>query len=248
MALARLILSRIRLPAGARLLPPAPVPAALRHPALLGGAAAAFDRHTLYALPETMSTVASFLMAHLPRGMSQFSVGTLSGPGGPESQDISYTVRSVPGGVYTAQLAVTIAPRTSGGSVLRADAQVLWYPPRTAAEYIDPARYHVLTITVRIWGTKPHTIRKVVTSQAAIAQVADVLDTSRALPSTTISCPVPVAYFRLSFAVTKEGQPGVIVDVSQWPCEGVQIRADGHRQPSLQDATAVVTVVDRLTG
>ena len=248
MALARLILSRIRLPAGARLLPPAPVPAALRHPALLGGAAAAFDRHTLYALPETMSTVASFLMAHLPRGMSQFSVGTLSGPGGPESQDISYTVRSVPGGVYTAQLAVTIAPRTSGGSVLRADAQVLWYPPRTAAEYIQPGRYHVLTITVTIFGAKKHTVRTVVTSPAAIARLAGILDASRVLPSRTISCTLPSVYYRLAFAAAKDTGPGVVVDVSRWPCEGIQIRVDGRTQPSLQAGISLVDAVDRLLG
>ena len=34
----------------------------------------------------------------------------------------------------------TIAPVSSGGSLVRADAQVIWFPPRTAAEY-DPARY-----------------------------------------------------------------------------------------------------------
>lgn len=247
-ALARLILSRIRLPAGARLLPAEPVPAALRHPALLGLAAASLDVHELYALPEPMGTAASFLMAHRPPGMSWSSDGTLSGPGGPESQDISYTVRSVPSGVYTAQLGVTIAPRASGGSVLRADAQVLWYPPRTAAEYIQPGRYHVLTITVTIFGAKKHTVRTVVTSPAAIARLAGILDASRVLPSRTISCTLPSVYYRLAFAAAKDTGPGVVVDVSRWPCEGIQIRVDGRTQPSLQAGIPLVDAIDRLLG
>jgi hypothetical protein len=248
-ALARLMLARIELPVGARRLPPTPVPLALRQPALLGLAAASLDLHELFALPESMGTAASFLAKHVPRGMSQFSSGGgLGGPAGLQNQDVSYMVRSVPAGVYVAQLALTVAADTSGGSVLRADAQVLWYPPRTAAEYIDPVRYHVLTITVTTYGTRLRRLHMVVTSAAAIAGLADVLDSSRVLPSMTISCPAGFAYYQLGFAVAEHRQPVIVVNAAQSPCEGVQVRVGGRRQPSLQDATALVDAVDRLLG
>jgi hypothetical protein len=247
-ALARLMLSRIDLAVGARRLPPMPVPAALRQPALFGLAAASLDLHELFVLPQPMATAASFLGAHVPNGMSQYSSGGLGGPTGLQSQAVSYMVRSVPAGVYMAQLVLTVAPSASGGSVLRADAQVLWYPPRTAAEYIDPGRYHVLTITVTTYGTRLHTFRKVVTSQAVIAQLADVLDRSRVLPSMTISCPATFAYYQLGFAVAEHSQPVIVLHAAESSCEGIQIRVRGRKQPSLQDATALVDAVGRVVG
>ena len=57
---------------------------------------------------------------------------------------------------------------------MRADAQVFWIPARTAAEYIDPARYHALQISVTVYN-HGCTIRRVVTSQPAIRRLADAL-------------------------------------------------------------------------
>jgi hypothetical protein len=245
-ALARLTLSRLDLPAGARRLPPSPVPAALRQPPVLDGVASV-DLHELFKLQQPMGTAASFLVARVPRGMSRFSTGTAGGPSGVQSEEVSYTIRSVPFGLDTAQLVLTVAPGASGGSVLRADVQVLWYPPRSAAEYIDPAKYHVLTLTVTTSITgRPHTVRKVVTSQPAIARLAGVLNSSPVLPSRTISCPVGVAGYLLRFTVNGQSRPAILVSASQPPCEGIQISVDGRSQPPLQDATGLTGAVNRL--
>lgn len=245
-ALARLVLARLSLPAGARRLPPTPVPAALQQPTLLGLTAASLDVHELFELPQSMSTAASFLAAHKPKNMMLFSSGSAGDAAGPQNQAVSYLTRSVPAGLYEVLLDLTVAPDGYGGSVLRADAQVVWYPPRTAAEYIDPARYRALTITVTTYGTRPHTVRTVVTSPAAIARLADVLDRSQVLPARTISCTLGLASYQLAFAVAAHSRPVVVVDAAEWPCEGAQIRVGGRWQPSLQDAASVVSAVDRL--
>ena len=246
--LARLMLSRLRLPAGARRLPSAPVPPSLRSPSLWAGAAGQLDLHQIYELRQPMDAVAQFLTARVPAGMSQAGTGEGAGPSGVTSMAVSYTPRSVPAGIYMAQLVLTVVPAGSGGSMVRADAQVIWFPPRTAAEHIDPARYHVLAITVTIYGRRLHTLHKVVTSQAVITRLAEALNRSPVRPVQTISCPFVFADYRLAFAVFRQARPVVVVVATRWPCEGAQIRVSGRLQPPLEDAGTVVTTADQVLG
>jgi hypothetical protein len=246
-ALASTLLSQLRLP-GARRLPSLPVPQSLRQPALWGLATASVDRHRLFESGQPIQAVAAALAAKVPAGMTLAGTGGGGGPAGPTSAEVSYAARSVPAGVDAAQLALTVVPDSSGGSLVRADAQVIWYPPRTPAEYINPGGFHSLTIAVTIYGRHLHTIRKVFTSPAAIRQVAGVLDRSRVNPAMTISCPIIFAEYRLAFAVSPRSVPAVVVTASRWPCEGARVRADGRIQPSLQDAGGVVAAADRLLG
>jgi hypothetical protein len=246
--LARRMLSRLRLPAGARRLPLVPVPRPVSGPGLWAGAAAALDLHQLFELRQPMAAVAASLAARAPAGMSLASTGGLAGPAGVTSREVGYMPRSVPAGVYMAQLVLTVAPARSGGSLVRADAQVIWFPPRTAAEYIDPKGYHVLAITVMIAGPRRHTVDKVVTSQAVITRLADALDRSPVQPVQVPNCPAIFAYYRLAFAVSRHGRPGVVVLATRGPCGGAQIRVGGRRQPPLEDAGTVVAMADRLLG
>jgi hypothetical protein len=246
--LARLMLSRLRLPAGARRLPSARVPASLRSPSLWGGAADQVDLHQIYQLRQPMDAVAAVLTARGPAGMSQTGTGEGTGPSGVTSMEVSYTPRSVPAGIYMAQLALIVVPAGSGGSMVRADAQVIWFPPRTAAEHIDPARYHVLAITVTFYSRRPHTMHKVVTSRAVITRLAEALNRSPVRPVQTISCPLVFAEYRLALAVSRQARPVVVVTATRWPCEGAQIRVGGRPQPPLEDAGTVVATADRVLG
>src|SRR5215469_1078837 len=96
--LARRMLSRLRMPAGARRLPP-PVPRPLREPDLWAGAAAALDLHQLFELRQPVGAVAAGLMAHVPAGMSLGSTGALVEPAGVASREVGYAARQVPAGV-----------------------------------------------------------------------------------------------------------------------------------------------------
>jgi hypothetical protein len=246
--LARLMLSRLRLPAGARRLPSMPVPPSLRSPLLWGGAADQLDLHQIHGLRQPADAVAAVLTSRVPAGMSQAGTGEGAGPSGVTSMAVSYAPRSVPAGIYMAQLVLTVVPAGSGGSIVRADAQVIWFPPRTAAEHINPARYHVLAITVTSYGRRLHTIHKVVRSQTVITRLAEALNRSPVRPVQTISCPLVFADYRLGFAVSRQARPVVVVMATRWPCEGAQIRVSGRLQPPLEDAGTVVTIADHVLG
>jgi hypothetical protein len=137
-------------------------------------------------------------------------------------------------------------PAGSGRSLLRADAQVTWYPPRTVAEYIDPARYHVLSVTVMVSGARPHTVHAVVTSQAFITRLATSLDRSQAQPDVMLGCPADFADYQLAFSVSRHSRPVVVVWSTQSGCGGAQVTVDGRQQPSLADDGAVAALVDRV--
>jgi hypothetical protein len=143
---------------------------------------------------------------------------------------------------------LTVVPAGSGGSLLRADAQVIWYPPRTAAEYVDPARYHVLTMVVTIYGQRVRTIRKVVTSPADIARLAEALDRSPAEPPVDIMCPAFFVTYQLGLSVSRNSRPVVQVSTNQIGCGGSAITVDGRPQPALADGGAVAAAADQALG
>jgi hypothetical protein len=246
-ALAQLMLSRLRLPSGARSLPSAPLPPALTEPAAwYTGGATSLDRYRLFALAQPVDASAAWLAERAPAGMGSGGTGQVSGPGGELLMEVSYLDRPVPAGVFGAQLVLTVVAGGSGGSLLRADAQVTWNPPRTAAEYIDPARYHVLSITVAVDGARPHTVHAVVTSQAFITRVARSLDRAQAEPDVALPCPADFANYQLAFSVSRHSRPVVVVQSTQNGCGGSQITVDGHSQPSLADDGAVAALADQV--
>lgn len=246
-ALARQMLSRLRLPPGTRRLPPDPLPPSLHQPAAqyaLGPAS--FDQHQLFALAQPMDAVANFLVAWVPPGLSPGGTGEGSGPSGVTMREVSDMVRSLPAGVSAAMLVFTVVPATSGGSLLRADAQVIWYPPRTAAEYIDPARYHLLSITVSVFGRRPHTVHTVVTSRAFIARLAETLNRMQAEPPGAVACPADFEDYQLSFSVSAHSRPAVVVSATESGCGGAQVTVDGRAQPALADQGAVAALVRQV--
>jgi hypothetical protein len=248
-ALARLMLSRLRLPAGTRRLPPTPLPPSLSQPAVQqAGGATSLDLHQLFAVAQRLDAVAAGLAARVPGGLTRGSTGEGSGPGGVTMREVSYTARSLPAGIVAAQLVLTVVPAGSGGSLLRADAEVIWYPSRSAAEYIDPARYHVLSIAVTIFNPRLRTIRKIVTSQAVITRLAEALDRSPAEPGTAVSCPMSFATYRLALSVSRSSRPTVVVFATRWPCGGSAITVSGQVQPALADDGAVVALADQALG
>jgi len=249
-ALARQLLARLILLPGAIRLPQIPLPSSLTAAAYgYAGGSASLDQYQLFALAQPMDTAAAFLAAHVPPGLGDGGTGSGSSTDGGTMQDVAYLARSVPAGIAGAQLVLTITPARSGGSLLRADAQVIWYPPRTAAEYIDPVRYHALIIDVTIYGgRKLRTVHAVVTSRAVIARIAEALDRSQAEPTAAIVCPSDAATYQLAFSVSKQGRPVVTVWSAQSGCGGSGITVNGHAQPSLADYGTVATLVDRALG
>jgi hypothetical protein len=245
--LARQMLSRVPLPPGARHLPSAPLPSSLAEPASQYAAVTpSLDQYQLFAAPQSTSAVSAFLARRAPAGMEADGTCQGSGPSTGPFMEVSYQPHAVPAGIAGAELVVTVVPASSGGSLLRADAQVIWYPPRTAAEYIDPARYHAVSITVTIYGRKPHTVHKVVTSQAFIARLAELLDRLQAEPLGPVSCPAIFAEYRLAFSLSRQSRPAVVVTSNETGCGGSGITVNGQQQPPLADHGAVAALADQV--
>jgi hypothetical protein len=86
-----------------------------------------------WLMPMPMEQALSWLRSHPPAGLF------LDGSAGSSNLtgSVSWTYRAGPSPVYTqAELSLAVAKRGAQKSVLRADAGVLWVPPRTAAEHV----------------------------------------------------------------------------------------------------------------
>src|SRR6266700_3646586 len=218
LALARRLLSRLVLPPGAE-------------PARVS------------PLPQPMSAVHRFLLAHVPAGMRLFVNGQGSGPAGVTMQDVSYAPRSVPAGVYQAELVTVVVPGPGGTALLRADAQVIWFPPRSTAEHLGPASFRTVTISARVLNPRLHTVTRVITSPAVIVRLASLLNGLPAAPDLSMSCPAAAATYRVAFAAGADRAPEAIVTADG--CLTDQITCNGKAQPALWDRSEKLAAAAR---
>jgi hypothetical protein len=235
------LLAGLVLPSGAGRLPERPVPSAVSAPGQNLGTG--FDRYRLFSLPVSMGAAQRFVQEHLPAGLTSGGTGSGSDGDGPGYYEVTADVapRAVPAGIYTAQLVYTIAPDAGGGSLLRADAQIIIFPARSAAEYLDPADVRSVTVS----HTAPDPASRTITSRAEIARLARLVDGEHAFPlGLVFSCPAefPPSY-QLMFTPMSASRPTVVVDPGN--CMGDGVFADGVRQPALLDA-GLVAVTQRL--
>jgi uncharacterized protein YceK len=235
------LLAELVLPGGARRPPERPVPGTVSAPGRNLGTG--FDRYRLFSLPLSMEAAQQFVQAHLPAGLTSGGTGSGSGGGGPEYDVVTADVapRGVPAGIYTAQLVYTIAPGADGGSLLRADAQIIIFPARSAAEYLDPADIRSVTVS----HTAPDPASRTITSRPEIARLARLVDGEHAFPlGLVFSCPaeLPPSY-QLTFTPVSASRPTVVIDPGN--CMGDGVYAGGVRQPGLVDA-GLLSVTERL--
>lgn len=289
--LARDLLSRTPLPAGAR--QTGSLVRALAQPP--GGAAGtpSASVHAVWTVTQPTDAVYAFLTRHVPAGMTlsgtgqagvgagqagvdagQAGVGTgtvvpVAGkPGGmPQGvrprparaargvsaqplkvatvyeEFVSYEASPLPAGVSSAALSVSVASAGSGVSQLRADAQVIWYPPRSAAEHI-PAAMHAVTITASTALPRQRTVTRTFTSPATVARLAAMLNGAHASDLGLVPCPLALGTYRLAFATSPRAAPYLVA--TDPGCPGIAVSAAGRAQPSLQVPPALQTALAAL--
>lgn len=243
-ALARKLLPALILPPGTVRL--GHVPPQLRGGGVGLGARDVVDIHRQFTLQPSMRAAARHFREHVPSGMRFQDDGSTGGSGGP-SLDLAYVLTSDPGGIYQAEIDLTVVPAIGGGSLLRADAQVVWQPPRSAAEHIDPARFTSVVITAHENFNRNHAVTKRFTSRTVIARLAGLLNALPADPGLAIPCPLGPASYRLGFAATTYGRPSVVAAVGG--CFSIGISAGGKPQPALADQQGkVITFLQHLVG
>jgi hypothetical protein len=242
------MLSSLILPPGAHRIAPRSEPPRSE---LIGGLNVV-DVSRFYSLPVPEGAAFSFLQHHVPARTSLAGTGWGSGPGTYES--VQYSLKAPPAGLE--QFNMLLATLTAGpndGTLLRADAELTWYPPRSAAEYIQPAAHRSVTVTVSFSSlsarAKARTITRFSASRAVIARLAGLLDVMHATAPWTGSCPANLPQFRILFA-PKRNSHAPPVSVSPAGCRGETITADGKVQPDLEDvnSTRLLSVIGLLFG
>jgi hypothetical protein len=150
--------------------------------------------------------------------------------------------------MYTATLATVVVPAQGGGSLLRVDAQVAWYPPRSKAEHIDPRRYRAV-IVIRP-GLKPNSRpwARTFTAPAVVAKLAAVFNALPAEPDVTMNCPEigPSTTYQVIFVPAKRQWPRIVAGTTG--CSMDTISVNGHRQPALYDVGSLLAELSRLLG
>jgi hypothetical protein len=226
---ARRLLAALVLPAGARRLPQQPLPPGLRQPGEVVGAFPQVDLYGLYRLPMTMGTGDAFLGSHLPRGLAWDGNGQ-GGPAGgaPAELFLSAEQKRLPSGIYSIELVDAIVAGPAGSSVLRADAEVTWYPPRSSAEQLIASHFRA----VRIWPGSGRAVT--VGSRPDVASMVTLLNSLQAAPQVAVHCPVGLATFVVTLEPAVTSQPRVVVTADGCLTDAVTI--GGRGQPALWDS------------
>ncbi len=219
-------------------------PSLLRQPQISYPGTHQADVHALFRLSEPMTAAQGFLRAHLPAGMKLSGSGQLSSAAGVTMMTVSYQPRSLPAGISSAELDTAVVPAAGGGSLLRADATVTWYPARSAAERIDPARYREAVVSITIFNPRRHTVTRAITSRGTIARLAGQANGLHAAPYQPVSCPAILGSYRITFVPAARPAPRVVVTPSG--CLTVGVTVAGAAQPRLWGDTGLIGAAKRL--
>lgn len=247
LALAKEMQSKLTVPPGTSPLR-GRLPQQLRQPGVMLGSATVVDVHRQFALTLSPQAAARFFGGHAPAGMRFQSNGVDGSPGqAGYALDLGYVPRPLPSSIYRGELDLTVIPGPGGGSLVRADAQVIWYLARTVAEHIDPAHLGAVRLSADLLGSTSRHVTKWITARSVITELAAMLNGMHASPRLIMSCPAVFASYRIGFAATAHSRPGVVATLGG--CLSDTVSVGGRQQPSLLDPSqSLTTAVRHLLG
>jgi len=143
-----------------------------------------------------------------------------------------------PTAAYSQLTLVVAVTREGQGVAVRADAEAVWLPRRTAAEHIG-ATLTLLDVTVIRPGVAP-TVHRTVTGHLA-RRLADVVDHLPVRSPGLSICPNDPGYADL--LVFHLDGPDVVVRADATGCATAQLTVSHRTQPSLQGGSAVDSAV-----
>jgi uncharacterized protein YceK len=242
LTLAGQLLSQLVVPGGARAAQPSPVPAPLRVASADQTPPYTVVLHRFVLVREPAATVHAFLLGHVPAGMIWYGAGLASGTTNTvTTRWVGYRPRSRPAGLAEAELS-TDAMAVADGTLIRADAIVSWFPPRSAAEYLTAAGFRSVTVTATETILRPRTVTRTFTSPAVIGRLAALLNRLPAAPDQDVAamkCVVGPTSYRLAFT------PGVVVEADGCG-DSDAITVNGQPQPRLWDQGALMAAARQL--
>lgn len=242
LTLARQLLSRLVMPAGSRAAQPSPVPPQLSVSSAGNSSPYTVDLYRFVLVREPAATVHSFLLGHVPAGMDWYGSGLA--PGTTNTVTVlwvAYRPRSVAAGLTNAQLGTAALPAADGDTLIRADASVSWFPPRSAAEHLNAASFRSVTVTATEVIPRPRTVTRTFTSPAVIGRLVALADSLPATPypDLALKCLALTTAYRLEFT------PGVVVSPSGCG-DSDAITVGGKEQPRLWDQGVLIAAVRQL--
>jgi hypothetical protein len=147
------------------------------------------------------------------------------------AEDSTLTLTHPEQGIYDAQVEFQVTSAGTG-SELRADATVVWYAHRSAAEYVTPGRFRAVTVTATILSPRLHTVTRTFTAPAVMAQLASALNQAYALPAGIVfHCPAEMVSYELAFRTAPGAHPDLAAIDSG--CASVGVTVNGKSQPPL---------------
>ncbi len=243
-ALARRMLEDLVLPSGVAIRFVRRPPPALRRPPEELGSGHLVNRHEILKLPVRARELAGFLRRHVPPGMTRTGSGRSGGGSQPVLTFLTDSWRRLPAGLYEADLVTSVLAARGGMSLLRSDAEVIWYPPRTNAEYVNPSRFRAVTVSMTALNPKPQTVRRTFTSPAIITLLARSLNSLHADPGLAFGCPAIIATYRISFLPATARQGRIVAAPSM--CQVVAMTVAGRPQPDLLGSQRPIGLIKGL--
>lgn len=246
--LARRLLAKVVLPPGTHRFRGRKLPAALRSPAEEPSSDHIVDVHRVFTERRSMRRTIAFLNHHHPAGWtSQGSGDSYTIDHGREiitEEYIAYAPRHIRPAFNEIQMLVEVVPGHHRHAISRVDIQVIWYPRRSAAEYLVARHFRAVRIDEWRYGNRVRHVRRTFRQRAIIDKLTRVLNDLPASPGGVWSCPIVLRTYQLTFEPVK-GQRRAVVQADGCPPEyGISI--SGRAQPPLAANGKIEAIARRL--
>jgi hypothetical protein len=188
-----------------------------------------------------------FLLRHSPSGAGSAGRGQENGPSGVIVRFLYFHPSSLPQGIDDAEIVILLVPQGAAATLIGAYVHVIWYPSRTAAEYLNTADFGSVSIRAIFLNPRPHEIKRTFRSPADIGKLAGLLNGLPAAPNAAISCPSASVSYQITFKTRTVGKADVVVTTDG--CYAATVTSNGIPQPALLDIrNALPATAGRMLG
>jgi hypothetical protein len=237
------LLAMVRVPSGAEQVASAPI-AYLDQPPVSQSSPNLLTRTSFWRIDMSFADTLAWIKAHTPGGLTSGMGGQAGGPGVPTNQSLGFSAPSTTaydGATIELDLA-EVSPSMTG---LRADAEVVWLPPKPSTEFI-PADTAVTLVAINHFGSSDATTLRTRHLDSMDGAVV-IKDVNALLPSDggTMGCALDTGY-RVQIETVVAGTPLVF---SYWPaCAQVQATRARTSLLTLFPSAAFGTEITHLMG
>jgi hypothetical protein len=222
------LLAGVQVPPGSAKVTSAPV-AYLAQAPLTEGSTNLLTLTSWWRIEMPFADALAWMQAHPPGGLPSDSGGQAGGPGVPVNRLLGFSAPSTT--AYDgAAVELELVAMSSSETGLRADAEVIWLPPKPSDELV-PAGTAVTLVAINHFGTDAATtLRTKLLDSADAAAVINALNALLPDDGGVRHCAADDGY-RIQIEVTVAGTPMVFSD--WWACFLVQVTRGGTSLPTL---------------